>query len=91
MALAIGAFVLGGDKLAKISGKKQIARIAIEGTITESRDQLKMLKEIAEADHVAGVLLYVNSPGGTTTDDGAFLDQIEVGAHHVRIKLRRVE
>jgi protease IV len=67
LALAVGALAFGGDKLANLSGQKQIARIQIEGTITEDRDQLKMLKEIAEADHVSGVLLYVNSPGGTTT------------------------
>jgi protease IV len=74
LALAVGAFTLGGDKLAAISGQKQIARIAIEGTITENRDQLKMLKEIAEADHVAGLLLYVNSPGGTTTGGEALYE-----------------
>jgi protease IV len=74
LALAVGAFTLGGAKLAAISGQKQIARIAIEGTITENRDQLKMLKEIAEADHVAGLLLYVNSPGGTTTGGEALYE-----------------
>ena len=80
LALAIGALVLGGDKLATLSGKKQIARIAIEGTIMESRDQLKMLKDIAEADHVAGVLLYVNSPGGTTTGGEAIYESLrEIG------------
>ena len=67
LALAAGALVFSGDKLATLSGQKQIARIAIEGTISESRDQLKMLKEIAKAENVSGVLLYVNSPGGTTT------------------------
>lgn len=74
LALALAALAFGGDKLAALSGEKQIARIAIEGTITESRDQLKMLKEIAEADHVAGVLLYVNSPGGTTTGGEALYE-----------------
>ena len=67
LALAVGALTMGGDKLATLSGQKQIARIAIEGTIGEDREQLKMLKEIAKADHVSGVILYVNSPGGTTT------------------------
>lgn len=66
-ALAFGAFALGTDKLSNISGIKQIARVTIEGTITENRDQLKMLKSIADADHVAAVLLFINSPGGTTT------------------------
>lgn len=74
LALAVGAFTLGGDKLAQLSGQKQIARISIEGTISEDRDQLKMLKDIAKADHVAGVVLYVNSPGGTTTGGEALYE-----------------
>ena len=74
LALAAGALVFSGDKLATLSGQKQIARIAIEGTISESRDQLKMLKEIAKAENVSGVLLYVNSPGGTTTGGEALYE-----------------
>lgn len=67
LTLAVGLLIFGGDKLASLSSQKQIARIAIEGTITEDRDQLKMLKDITEAERVQGVILYVNSPGGTTT------------------------
>ena len=74
VALALGALAFGGDKLATLSGQKQIARIAIEGAISENRDQLKMLKDIAKADHVSGVLLYVNSPGGTTTGGEALYE-----------------
>lgn len=76
LALAIGAFTLGGDNLAKLSGQTQIARISIEGTISEDREQLKMLKTLAEADHVAGVIVYVNSPGGTTTGGEALFEGI---------------
>lgn len=74
LALAVGALTMNGDKLATLSGQKQIARIAIEGTISEDRDQLKMLKEIAKADYVSGVILYVNSPGGTTTGGEALYE-----------------
>lgn len=74
LALAFGLAVFGGDQLKALSGEKQIARIAIEGTIQEDRDQLKMIKEITEADHVAGVILYVNSPGGTTTGGEALFE-----------------
>jgi protease-4 len=76
VALAIGAFALGSDNLARLSGQKEIARVAVEGAITESRDQLKMLKEISEADRVAGVIVYVNSPGGTTTGGEALYEGI---------------
>lgn len=76
LALAIGALALGGDKLTSLGGEKQIARVAIEGTITEDRDQLEMLKEVAEAKHVTGVLLFVNSPGGTTTGGEALYEAL---------------
>jgi protease-4 len=74
LAIAIGVLMFGSDKLATLTGEKQIARVAIEGTITENRDQLKMLKDIADNDNVAGVLLFVNSPGGTTTGGEALYE-----------------
>lgn len=76
LALALGLAMFGGDKLASLSGEKQIARVAIEGTITEDRDQIKMLKEIGDDAKVAGVLLYVNSPGGTTTGGEALYEAL---------------
>lgn len=48
-------------------GSKQIARVSISGTITEDRDQLELLKKIADSDRAAALLVFVNSPGGTTT------------------------
>ena len=74
IAIAIGVMTLGTDKLATLAGEKQIARITLEGTITEDRDQLKMLKDIADDNSVSGVLLYVNSPGGTTTGGEALYE-----------------
>lgn len=74
LALALGSLAFSGDTVSRLTGQKQIARIAIEGTITEDRAQLKMLKDIADADHVAGVVLYVNSPGGTTTGGEALYE-----------------
>lgn len=76
LALAIGALAFGPDKFTALGEAKQIARVTVEGTITEDRDQLKMLKDIADADHVAGVLLFVNSPGGTTTGGEALFESL---------------
>jgi protease-4 len=56
-----------GDQISNAFGTKQIARVSIEGTILEDRDQLQLLKRIGESDRVKGVLVFVNSPGGTTT------------------------
>lgn len=66
-AAALGALFTNGDTLASLAGREQIARVTLEGTITDNRKQLKLLRKIAEADHVAGLILFVNSPGGTTT------------------------
>jgi protease IV len=49
------------------STEPQIARVSFEGTIVEDRKMLKLLDTLAEEDKVKGVLLFVNSPGGTTT------------------------
>lgn len=76
VAIAIGALVLGNNKLASLAGEKQIARVTVEGMITEDRDQLKLLKDLADDDSVSGVLLFVNSPGGTTTGGEALYEGI---------------
>ena len=80
LALAIGAFALGSDKLSSLAKPPQIARVAIEGTVLESRDQLRMFDKIAKDDKVAALLVYVNSPGGTTTGGEAIHEAIRAVA-----------
>ncbi|MEO1695123.1 MAG: signal peptide peptidase SppA [Pseudomonadota bacterium] len=46
---------------------QQIARVKIEGLITDDAKRLAMLRRIAKSDNVRGVIVYVDSPGGTTT------------------------
>lgn len=67
VGLLIGALMFGSDDLSSLPGTKQIARVAVEGTITDNRDQIAMLKKIRDAKHVEALLVFVNSPGGTTT------------------------
>ena len=66
--LFVGAMALissgGAERLVQ---KSQIARITLEGMITEDRKTIQLLKKLENADHVKGVIVYVNSPGGTTT------------------------
>lgn len=76
VALALGALTFGGDKLTSLAQPSQIARVAIEGTILENRDQLRMFEKIAENEKVAALLVYVNSPGGTTTGGEAIHEAI---------------
>ncbi len=58
------------------SNKDHIARVSISGTITEDRDLLKMLKKIKDDDNVKGVLVSMNSPGGTTAGGEAIYEAI---------------
>jgi protease-4 len=67
LALALGLLLFGGEHLSEVVGPRQIARIAIEGTITDDRAQIEVLKKVKDASHVEAVLVFVNSPGGTTT------------------------
>jgi protease-4 len=67
VGLLLGALMFGSDDFSTLAGTKQIARVSIEGTITDDRDQIAMLKKIRDASHVEALLVFVNSPGGTTT------------------------
>jgi len=53
-----------------------IARIPITGTITEDRDLLALLKRVREDDEVKGVVLSINSPGGTTVGGEAIFHAV---------------
>ena len=59
-----------------LTERRQIARVSLEGIITEDRDQLKLLKQLAENKQVAAVILFINSPGGTTTGGEALFEAI---------------
>ncbi len=45
----------------------QIARISVSGFIAEDRDQAKMLADLATNDAIKGVIVSINSTGGSTT------------------------
>ena len=81
LAIIAAVVVLGvvSAKTAEQAGfteSRHIARVSLEGMITEDRAQLKLLRDIAENKQVAGVILFVNSPGGTTTGGEALFEAI---------------
>jgi protease-4 len=65
-ALALGLLLYSSAERAGFLEQRQIARVTIEGLITDDRDLLRLIKRISESKKVAGVILFVNSPGGTT-------------------------
>jgi protease-4 len=71
--VAIGALIwqAGGRKRAD-----HVARVSIEGLITGDQKTLDLLKEIEEANQVQGVILRIDSPGGTTAGSEAIYDAV---------------
>lgn len=53
-----------------------IARVRIEGLITGDRPTLDLLDAVAKADRVKAVIVYIDSPGGTTVGSEAIYEKI---------------
>src|SRR5204863_9377558 len=75
--LAFGLIVFASaEGMGGLGERRQIARVSVEGFISENRDQLKLLKRIADNKQVVAVILFINSPGGTTTGGEALFEAI---------------
>ncbi|WP_375458164.1 signal peptide peptidase SppA [uncultured Enterovirga sp.] len=65
------AVVTGGLVAARSTGRfaagPQIARISVSGLITGDQRMTDLLRQVGEAGTVAGVVVSISSPGGTTT------------------------
>ncbi|RIY00762.1 signal peptide peptidase SppA [Aureimonas flava] len=64
VAAVLAAFAAGWRPGAGLG--PTIARVEISGLITEDREMLELLDDLAEDDGVKAVIVKVNSPGGTT-------------------------
>lgn len=71
---AASAWILG-EGLGSTSAD-HIARIRIEGTITEDEELLKQLERIRLSSSVKGVIVSIDSPGGTTAGGEAIFDEV---------------
>ena len=56
--------------------KDHIARVRIEGTISEDEKLLALLKDVAQAETVKGVIVTIDSPGGTTAGGEAVYEAV---------------
>jgi protease-4 len=59
-------------------GANHIAKVKIEGTITEDDELLERLAAIRDADSVKGVILSIDSPGGTTAGGEAIFEEVRL-------------
>ena len=74
--IGLAAWSMSGDKTA--TGEKHVARLALSGLLTGDRETLKLIEGIAKSN-AAGVIVTIESPGGTTT-----------GAEKIYAELRRL-
>lgn len=75
IGIALASVWLYGDELGGATAA-HIAKVKIEGTITEDDELLERLKKIGEATSVKGVILSIDSPGGTTAGGEAIFEAV---------------
>ncbi len=78
LVIAIGGYLLSGDKTSGVFAGKHVARVSFAGTIMEDRAELQMLRKLRDEKNVAGVIVFVNSPGGTTTGGEAIYQELRL-------------
>jgi len=62
-------------------GAPHVARLSIGGTIVDDRKLQRLIRDMARSDAVKGVILAVDSPGGTTSgSEGLFAAERELAA-----------
>ena len=77
VALSLIAAIVAVTDLGNISKRSShIARLAIDGVILENRKQLKLIEKIGETESVKGVIVSINSPGGSTTGGEALYEAL---------------
>ena len=75
VALAIVASIYVAGAGMSMAGD-HIARIRIEGTITEDEKLLERLEDIRKSSSVKGVIVTIDSPGGTTAGGEAIYEEL---------------
>jgi protease-4 len=74
--MALGALFWSGDDLKKRFD--HVARIHIDGLITGDEATLKLLDDLAKSNRAKGVIIRIDSPGGTTAGSEAIYEKIRI-------------
>lgn len=67
VAVVVGGLVARGGSASIGSARPQIARIAVGGFIAGDQRMTDLFRQVGETPSIAGVVISINSPGGTTT------------------------
>ena len=74
--LAAAAWLVGGRDGLFAHRSAHIARISVNGLITDDRRRLKLIERLKKTDSVKAVILSINSPGGTTAGGEALYNAL---------------
>lgn len=75
--LFLGSLLMGTSQTGGSGGiLPHVARISINGVITNDRKMIDLIDRVGKASQVKAVIVEVNSPGGTTTGGEALYDAI---------------
>jgi protease-4 len=75
LVIGAGASWLMRDRFGG-AASDHIAKVDISGTITDDQELLQRLKRIEDSPRVQGVILAINSPGGTTAGGEAIFEAV---------------
>lgn len=75
-AITFGFATYNRDFMARLGINPHVARISVEGFISGDKQRLKLLSDLGENQNVTGVILHVNSPGGTTAGAEALYEAL---------------
>jgi protease-4 len=67
IAAVVGVGMIAANRAGVPVGQAHVARISVKGLITGNQRMTDLLKRVGESRSVSGVVIAVNSPGGTTT------------------------
>ena len=77
IAIAVASYWTWRQAVGEAAGP-HIAKVRIEGTITEDEELLERLKKVRESEAVKGVILSIDSPGGTTVGGEAIFEEVRL-------------
>ena len=77
LIIIVGGYIgYAGRDAFPLAAEAQIARVSISGFITDDRDRNEMLAKLAKDDNVKGVIIAIDSTGGSTTGGESLYENI---------------
>lgn len=80
--LLVVAVIAGFSPYARLRPQDHVARLAIEGVITDDRERDEALARLADDDHVKALIVLIDSPGGTVVGGETLYSRLREIAKH---------